>query len=89
MHVHGMCTACALHVHVHISCPARCLLRAPLHYRYITVTLPLHYRCLLRARWALAVAVGEPIVDALTAEGVATLDDDCVLLVLLAAKHAP
>ena len=44
MHVHGMCTACALHVHVHISCPARRLLRAPLHYRYITVTLPLHYR---------------------------------------------
>mmetsp|Transcript_82454 Transcript_82454/g.200061 ORF Transcript_82454/g.200061 Transcript_82454/m.200061 type:complete len:506 (-) Transcript_82454:290-1807(-) len=41
---------------------------------------------LLRAGRALAVAVGEPIVDAFAAEGVAALADDGVLLVLLAER---
>ena len=42
--------------------------------------------CLLRAGRALAVAVGEPLIDAVAAEGVAALADDGVLLVLLAER---
>lgn len=79
-HAHGVRMACAyMHAMRMVYASAWCM-----HgMRMAACPWP---PCLLRAGRALAVAVGEPLIDAVAAEGVAALDDDGIFLVLLAER---